>query len=214
MAKYTIRLPRLPVNWKDQPGLFERYWDEAMSEIERSLNQLLELPEIQRAIDAANLAAQNANEAAMTAQGAAETAQGAADATAKETSLVNSYVSDFTAPLLLAAPDGTVTVALHKRVYGDSNLNPTVTVQGGSLVTTPTAGATVRIYYDDPERDGGSVTYAFTVDPAPPPVQGGNRHSVGVATIPAAGQPPSDGDYIKPPGYVQRNQLQTQQQIE
>lgn len=29
-----IRLPRLPVNYQNHPGLFERYWDEAMKSIE------------------------------------------------------------------------------------------------------------------------------------------------------------------------------------
>lgn len=31
-----IRLPRLPWGWKEQPQLFERYWDETMSQIEKN----------------------------------------------------------------------------------------------------------------------------------------------------------------------------------
>ncbi len=30
----TVKLPRLPVNWRDQPQLFETYWDQAMTSIE------------------------------------------------------------------------------------------------------------------------------------------------------------------------------------
>lgn len=32
---YTFEpMPRLYLNWKDQPELFERYWDQAMAKIE------------------------------------------------------------------------------------------------------------------------------------------------------------------------------------
>lgn len=31
-----IRLPRLPWGWREQPQLFERYWDETMSQIEKN----------------------------------------------------------------------------------------------------------------------------------------------------------------------------------
>ena len=33
-----VRLARLPVNWKEQPLLFERYWDESMTTIEKGFN--------------------------------------------------------------------------------------------------------------------------------------------------------------------------------
>lgn len=201
MAKYTVRLPRLPVNWKEQPQLFERYWDEAMTQLETTLNAILEIPELQTAIQQAKAAADNANAAAATAQDAADSAQGAADATAADTSLVNSYVANFTAPVLSATSLGVVTIANHERVYGDSTLNPTVPVTGGSLPTSAATGDAVRIFYDDASRSGGAVTYQFSIDPAPPPVQSGNRHSVGVVTIPAAGS--QGGKPVRPPGYVE-----------
>lgn len=200
MANYTIRLPRLPVNWKEQPQLFERYWDEAMTRLEDTLNAILQIPELQEAIEEAREAADNANAAAEQAQGAADTASNAALATARETSIVNSYVSNFTAPLLSVTFDGVVTIKPHDRVYGDTTLNPTVSVNGGSLNTSAAPGDTIRIFYDDPSRAGGAVTYQWTSDPTPPPVQGGDRHSVGVVKIPVEGS--SNGNNIRPPGYV------------
>lgn len=165
-----------------------------MTSIETALNSILVIPEIQLAIDNANLAAQNA-------QNAADAAQLATDSTAKETSLTTSYVTGFTPPLLSATTGGVITIANHQRVYGDSILNPTVNVTGGTVnIAGFVAGDLVRIYYDQPSRAGGTVTYQYTIDPAAPPVQSGDRHSVGAVYIPATGS--ADGDPVRPPGYV------------
>lgn len=43
MAYKTLKLSRLPLNWKDQPQLFERYWDETMSKIEKSISDIQQL---------------------------------------------------------------------------------------------------------------------------------------------------------------------------
>ena len=194
MALFKLRLPRLPQNWQDQPQLFERYWDDAMTQLEKSLNAILEIPSLQDAIQQAQLAADNANQAA-------EGLSQQTTAQAREQSLINSYVTGIT---LTADTAGLVTISSHQRVYGDQSLNPTVTVNGSSISTGKPAGSVIRIYYDDPERDGGSVSYQFTTDPSDPPVQTGDRHSVGVVTVPAVGQPDDEGDYVKPPGYVPR----------
>lgn len=148
--------------------------------------------------------AQNATAAALAAAGiataAAATANAAATATASESSLVNSFVTGFAGVSPLSADAaGNVTVANHSRQYGDTTLNPTRAVTGGVIATGQVNPALVRIYYDDPTRAGGAVTYHFTVDPAAAPVQGGNRHVVGAVTIPAAGS--ANGGYVRPPGY-------------
>lgn len=191
----TIKLPRLFAGWRDQPELFERYFDEAMTSIETSLNAVLQIPLIEEA-----LADLDAATAAATA--AAANANAAANGVTSETSLVNSYVDNFTAPLISAASDGTVTVAAHDRVYGDQTMNPTVAVDGDSFATTALADEVVRVFYEDALREGGAVIYQYTIDPAPPPVQGGVVHSVGTVVIPLAGT--EDGNYIKPPGYVDK----------
>lgn len=203
----VVKLPRLQPNWDTQPAFFPRAWNQAMTMIEQLLTQILQLPIIVDAIASVNAAAAAAQAsadaaaaAAATAQSTAGTAQSSTDALNAEASLVNSYITGFTSPLIKSDSTGLVTIANHSRVYGDSILNPTVSVTGGTISTGAAAGSTVRVYYDDPSRAGGTVTYAYTVDPAAPPVQGNGRHSVGAVTVPAAGN--QDGRFVAPPGYV------------
>lgn len=196
----ATRFPRLPSNWKEQPQLFERYWDETLNGIEDIFNQILALPIIIDALANLEVATAAAQAAADAAQTAADGANTAADALKEETSLTGSYPSNFTAPLLSADDLGNVTIANHDRVYGNSTLNPTVSVTGDTIATAEVAGSVLRFYYVDSTRVGGAVTYLYTVDPATPPVQTGDTHSVGVVTIPATGT--VDGADLKPPGYV------------
>ncbi len=147
--------------------------------------------------------AQNATNAALAAAGiataAAAAANAAADSVTSEQSLVNSFVTNFVGTSPISADNaGNVTIANHDRQYGDPTLDPTVSVTGDTIATGAATGDIVRVYYDDPTRAGGVVTYQFTVDPADAPVQGGDRHVVGAVEIPAAGT--SDGGYVRPPG--------------
>lgn len=193
MAVNDVKLPRLLQGWRDQPKLLERYWDIAMTKIEYTLNQLLAIPAIEEALaelDAATAAAQEA----------ADNANEAAGNVTSETSLTSSYPANFTGALITADNAGNVTIANHDRVYGDSTLNPTVAVTGDVISTGASTGETVRIYYNDPTRSGGAVTYLFTIDPADPPVQTGNTHSVGAVVIPAGA--PEPGGPVRPPGWA------------
>lgn len=151
----------------------------------------------------ANAAAATANAAAAAAQTAADNANAAADSVTSESSLVSSFIvaGSFTPPLISADSTGNVTIATHDRQYGNTALNPSVTVTGDTIATTGANPDVVRVYYDDPTRAGGAVTYLFTIDPDPAPVQGGDTHSVGAVTIPAAGS--QDGNFVQPPGFVQ-----------
>lgn len=193
----AFRLARLPVNWKEQPQLFERYWDETITQIEKTLNAILDIPIIQQAVIDAQAAADAAQAAASAAQSAADGAQADTDRQKAETSLVNSYTTGFTAPLITANVAGNATIGNHMRQYGDGT---SVSVIGSSVVTGAATGDIVRIYYDDPARAGGAVTYQFTIDPAAAPVQSGNRHSVGAVEIPVSGV--NNGKNLKGPGYV------------
>lgn len=194
----SVRLPRLPSNWATQPQLFERYWDEILNQLETTLNAILDIPLIQQAV----LAAQNA---ANTAQAAANSAQIVAVNQMAESSLVNSYGAVVSGGLISAASNGDVTVQTHTRTYGNSGLNPAVSVTGAVIATGAAAGSFVRVYYDDPARAGGTVSYLFTVDPAAPPVQTGSRHVVGAVQIPTSGTKP--GKSIQPPGYIDQGLL-------
>lgn len=192
----AFRLPRLPRNWRKQPGLFERYWDDVMKQIEKTLDSILSLPAIEAAIAAANAAAAAANSAAADAATAANNATDVASSTAAETALVNSY-TEASGTLLTASSAGLVTVIGHTRRYGDGT---SVTVAGDTFSTGGSDGDVVRVYYNDASRTGGAVTYLSTIDPAAPPVQGGNTHVVGAVVIPASGT--GDGIGLKPPGYI------------
>lgn len=189
-----IKLPRLLQGWRDQPKLLERYWDIAMKQIEDILNQLLSIPLI---IDAlADLDA-----AILAAQAAADNANNAADSVTSETSIVNSYPANPSpAPLISADSTGLITISNHQRVYGDPTLDPTVSVTGNTIATGLAPASIARVYYNDPARSGGGVAYLYTVDPADPPVQGGDTHSVGAVTIPAAGS--QAGGQVNPPGHA------------
>lgn len=194
MAIDPLKLPRLTHGWDKQPQLLERYWDIQATKLEGVLNQILSIPLI---IDA--LADLDAATAA--AQAAADNANAAADSVTSDTSLVNSYPANPSpAPLISANNTGSVTISNHQRVYGDSTLNPTVAVTGGIIGTGQPTGSVIRVYYNDPARAGGAVTYLYTVDPSPPPVQTGNVHSVGAVEIPAAGS--VDGGPVRAPGYA------------
>jgi hypothetical protein len=195
-----VRLPRLPMNWQSQPALFERYWDETLQQVESNINAILALPSIQAAITAAQVAAAAAQSSASAAQSSATMAQNAANVNKKEASLNNSFTSGFTAPLLTSDNTGVVTIKNHNRVYGDSTLNPTVSVVGGTVSTGATPGSTLRFYYVDALRAGGPVSYLFTTDPATPPAQSSNTHSVGAVVVPVVGT--GDGETVFPPGFV------------
>ena len=198
-----IKLPRLPYNWKDQPKLFERYWDSSMNQIEDILNQLLSIPIIQEALadldtavtnaqtaaDTAQTAADAANTAAATANTAAATANSTATQAKSQSNLVSSYVTGLT----LTATTTVVTVSAHTRVYAD---NTTVAVSGGTVSgLSPTT--VYYIYYDDASRSGGSVTFVATTSEGTA-AQTGNRHLVGKITTATAGT--TTGTGTRPPG--------------
>ncbi len=165
--------------------------------------ELLEsVPAIQTAAAAAIAAAAAANAAAATANAAAATANASADAVTSESSLISSFIvaGSYVGDLISADSLGNVTIATHQRQYGNMTLNPTVSVTGAVIATTGVNPDVVRVYYSDPTRAGGVVSYLYTIDPAPAPVQGNNIHSVGAVTIPAAGT--QAGNHVQPPGFV------------
>lgn len=174
------------------------------NEFLRNLNSNIDLANYLADIQAATVAAQAAAEAAQiaadNAQTAADNAATAGDATALEQSINASYPTNYSPPLLTADPTGGVNIVAHDRVYGNPTLNPTVTVFAGSVATGFAPGDIARVYYDDPDRSGGLVTYQATLDPAVA-AQTGNRHSVGAIEIPPTGT--GEGRPTLPPGGVQ-----------
>jgi len=164
-----------------------------------ALNQILLLPQIQDALAALDVATAAAQAAAAAANGAAgdaaaqaAAAQAQADAQAREAALVNSYIDPGS---VLSSSPTTISIMAHTRIYGDGTSAP---VNAGSVAATAT-GDTDYVFYSDPARGGGPVTYQVSTDA---PVQGGDIHVVGAVTIPAAGTQPG-GQGPRAPGYVQ-----------
>lgn len=194
MAISPIILPRLPVNWREQPQLFERYWDEAMTELEKTLNAILAIPAIEEALV-------DLDEATIAAQEAADNANAAADASSAETSIQGSYVlqGSFTGASPIETDDvGNVTIKPHTRRYGNQTLNPDVNLTGGAIATGLTNPDSGWVYYVDATRMDTAPILQFTTDPAPQPAQTGNTHVIGQFSVPAAGT--SDGGFVRPPG--------------
>lgn len=123
-----------------------------------------------------------------------------AEALAKKDALTNSFV-DPTAVLEAAtsATDPTkaqITVANHTRKYGDDT---SVAVTGG-LLDLLNFGTLYYVYYDDPARNGGAVTYAVSTDVIVAAMTG-VRHLVGSVITPTlSGDPPVGGGGPRPPG--------------
>lgn len=181
----TLRLPRLPQTPPTHAEL-QVWWQQVCEAIEtqegRQDEAIEAIQAAQEAADAANLAADTANEAA--------------ESVTAESSLVNSYVANFTAPLIQADDTGDVTIADHDRIYGNGDV---VSVDGDVVATALTNPDVARIFYSDPGRAGGAVVYQFSEDAADA-AQTGDIHSVGAVEIPAAGTSP--GGHVQPPGYV------------
>lgn len=162
-------------------AFFLRYFNDA---VVATIAALASTENAQAAADAANAAADNANAAAETV--------------AADNSLANSYVTGLTLTATDAGSNATVSISAHTRVYGDGT---SVSVDGGSVTGLPYS-TVARIYYDDPDREGGAVTYQSTPD-ATVAAQTGNRHSVGAVTTPAGGGGPVAGNPVLPPGTAQ-----------
>lgn len=86
---------------------------------------------------------------------------------------------------------GAVTISAHTRIYSDK----TVSVNSGSLGASGSVGDLVLVYYDDPTRAGGAVTYnrlilagaVGDVDAAFASATNPYRHFVGMKKIPTSG---------------------------
>jgi len=140
----------------------------------------------QVAADTANTAAATAQAAATAANTAASTAQGAADSANTVAAIIGGYPSGLT---LTASADGAtakIVVSSHTMIYPDK----TVSVTGDTL-SGLAYGTSYDIYYDDPARAGGAVTFnAVTDGTAFPSPTNPSRIYIGSAMTPATSGDP------------------------
>lgn len=195
----TLRLPRLP---SSQPSWskFQVWWQTVCQSIETQEERQDEaagaLAAAVAAIQAAQDAADAANAAAVAANTAADAAQDTAVAITEASALGNSFPVGATVGALDAGASATITISPHTRRYPQPDgTNVDVSVSGGS-VTSLAYSTAFYVYYDDPTRAGGAVTYLATTS-ADTAVQTGDRHVVGGATTPAMGAGPTSGDVVK-----------------
>lgn len=192
-------LPKLdrniPITDKDKgtPSLvFHQWWQRVAQTLERTFDSL-ETAVI--AIEAALEAADIAIAAADAAQAAADNAEAVGEGAERIASLANSGVSGAVLSATDAGTDATVSVTAHTRLYGNGT---SVLVDAGS-VTGLAYSTAYYVYYDDPSRTGGAVTYQATTSEATA-AQTGDRHLVGTVATPAALGADTSGKYVKPPG--------------
>lgn len=199
MPLFLPRLPQIEPNWEQ----WQVWWDEvatatetAFEGIEASFEALeaavAAIADAQAAADAANTAASNA-------QTAADTANTATADIVEGDSLAKSYVSGATLSATDAGASATITISAHTRKYPQPDgTTVDVAVSGGSI-TGRAYSTTYYVYYDDPTRAGGAVTYLSTTSDTTA-AQLGARHVVGQVVTPAALAAPTGGNAIRPPG--------------
>lgn len=192
------RVPNMPnfiqiVGPKGTPNIqLQQWWNEAVKAIEESF---VEIETVLGIAEAAETAAENAQTAADAAQTAADSAQTSAESATGVTLVVGSGVDANPLSASDAGSDATITVANHSRIYSNGT---TVAVTGASI-TGLAYSTKYYIYYDDPDRLGGAVSYQTTTS-ATTAAQTGDRHLVGSITTPAAAGGSVNGEYIPPPG--------------
>ena len=111
--------------------------------------------------------------------------------------LINSYTDPSTILSATDAGDDTITITIvdHDRVYGDGT---TVSVTGGTL-TGLLPATRYYVFYDDPDWEGGTVTYE-TCDCPEMGGQGNGQHAVGDIITPAIGGATTGGGGVTPRG--------------
>jgi hypothetical protein len=190
----TFKLNRITST--EMPPRLQKLFNKAFGQIETQINDILD---VQAATDAANAAA-------AAADAAAAAAQTTADDITSSNALANSFVTGATITATDVGSDVTITISAHTRKYPQPDGSTVdVAVSGGSL-TARAYSTTYYIYYDDPSRAGGAVTYQSTTSQATA-AQIGDRHTVGGVATPAALGAAKTGGYTSPPGPGQIGQL-------
>lgn len=163
---------------------YQQIWQNAMTAIKETLTtQGGQIDELEAVYNGIN-----------TAQATGAQALQTANATISFIDITNSY----TDPVGVgsASSAGVVTISAHNRVYPGSASS--VSVNGGT-VSGLTAGSYVTVYYTDPARAGGTVSYQGTTGAIS---QSGDTHIVWQGTIPGAGEPDAPGAGPSAPGYT------------
>lgn len=199
MALPVVRIPSLQagraiVDQKGAPALdFQRWINDGFKQLQTAQN----------ATNAALVAAGIATAAAAAATAAATAANDAAEGSIAAQSLANSY----TDPTYLltatdAGTDASIAIIAHDRIYPDDPNYPTPVAVNSGMLTGLAYSTEYFVFYSDPTRAGGAVTYQASTNFADA-AQVAGIHSVGAVVTPAAAGPPeTGGGGPRPPGVV------------
>jgi hypothetical protein len=196
----AFSLPTLPPSQPDW-GAFQIWWQQvvqAITEQETRQDDLLDaIIAADAAAAAAQAAADTANAAATAADASASAAQDTADAITEGNAIAQSYVTGCTVTATDAGTDVTISISAHTRHYPQPDgTTVDVAVSAGSL-TGRAYGTAYYVYYSDPTRAGGAVTYLSSTTEI---AQLGDAHVVGLSPAIAALDPPTHGGTTRPPG--------------
>lgn len=190
---------------------FHIWWDTVARNIEGQFDDingaLTDIQQLQTDLSNTVADLQQAVIDIQTAQAAAEAAQTTADVVTRDDAITASYTAPGTTLSASdAGTDATITIADHTRVYGDIS---NVAVTGGN-VNGLNYSTTYYIYYDDINRNGGSVSYhATTNSNTALPTKAAGRHYVGKVVTPASGGTATSGGTSSPSGGggIDRNEI-------
>lgn len=132
----TLRLPRLPLNWRDQPQLFERYWDGVLTSLETNITAVdginLQLTSINTSISLLNTEVSSLNASVTTLNTEVSSLQ------AVTAVLTNTEAAGliFASPASSSGPPSFRAIA----VSDVPILNQNTTGQAGSVANSLTAG--------------------------------------------------------------------------
>lgn len=178
---------------------FHLFWQRFAEAIEDAIKGLEDADAaIEAALEAAGIAIQaaaDAQQAADNAQQAADDAQSGADGAGSVASLTDSGTADLTLDAIDNGVDATIQISAHSRVYGDGTV---VSVNSG-IISGLLYDTYYYVFYDDPSRSGGAVTYQVTTIEANA-AQINDRHLVGAVLTPESGNPPVIGAVKPGPG--------------
>jgi hypothetical protein len=191
----VARLPRLPrgpivTPSTGEPGqAFTVYWQRFAEAIETQIQDISEL------LNTVILL----NELITEAEEAIKALNTAAQEVTSSNELGTSYVEGITITADDAGVEASVTVSAHTRKYPQSDGSTTDVAVNGGVIAGLNHSTEYWIYYDQPSRAGGAVTYAVSASPT---AQIGDRHNVGAVTTPAPLGSSTTGNGVKPPGYT------------
>lgn len=196
----ALDLPPLPagqpIATKDgAPSLaFAVYWQrllkalgDAINTIDTTLTDVIDLNDLITSANAAIAAVDTAVAAA----------QEATDAVTSANALGTSFVSGATISATDAGASATITISAHTRKYPQPDGSTVDVAVNGGTKTGLAYDTRYFIYYDDPTRAGGAVTYQTSTAEV---AQIGDRHVVGSAVTPLAAGAPIAGGTVRPPG--------------